>query len=500
MSASRRLQHYEMGSRNSIADDTDAASETTSISRASSYQKLNGNLEQGEQNTSKPDDTRNPELNSLPGASFNFINSIIGAGVIGIPYALHQAGIGLGIILIISIAALTDYSIVLLIQGGNLANTKTYQGLVNTTFGKVGFLLLTAMQFLYPFIAMVGYNVVIGDSITAVIERIGGEAVHGTALASRQLIIVVTTVVIMLPLSLYRDVAKISKASLLSLLLVIFILFAMLVKAILLRDPELITDDAWDFAHPDFAQSIGILSFAYMCHHNSFLLYTSLENPTEQRWNLVTHIGVLTSMFITLLFGILGYITFTGHVQGDVLLNYCFEDDFMNVARFAYAMNIVLTWPLECFVTREVIENSIFATKEPQLGRHMIITVIIAALTCGISMATDCVEVVLQFNGVLAAIPLAFIFPPLCVLRLQQEPILSLKSIPKIAVALFGIISSILGFAMTLLRIAEGQVCGHMKTPAYCPSATESYTNFTDYYGNMTTGNYSMYGNTSTLS
>ena len=70
----------------------------------------------------------------------------------------------------------------------------------------------------------------------------------------------------------------------------------------------------------------------------------------------------------------------------------------MNVARFAYAMTIVLTWPLECFVTREVIENSIFASKEPQLGRHMLITVIIAVLTCAISMATDCVETVLQFN------------------------------------------------------------------------------------------------------
>lgn len=83
---------------------------------------------------------------------------------------------------------------------------------------------------------------------------------------------------------------------------------------------------------------------------------------------------------------------------GDVLLSYCAKDDFINVARFAYAMTIVLTWPLECFVTREVIENSIFATKEPQLGRHILITVIIAVLTCGISMATDCVSLVLELN------------------------------------------------------------------------------------------------------
>lgn len=53
---------------------------------------------------------------------------------------------------ILLILFIVDYSIVLLIQGGNLANTSTYQGLVNTAFGKIGFLVLTAMQFLYPFI------------------------------------------------------------------------------------------------------------------------------------------------------------------------------------------------------------------------------------------------------------------------------------------------------------------------------------------------------------
>lgn len=55
-----------------------------------------------------------------------------------------------------------------------------------------------------------------------------------------------------------------------------------------------------------------------MCHHNSFLIYTSLENPTEKRWNLVTHTSVFTSMIVTLLFGVLGYVTFTGLVQGKV--------------------------------------------------------------------------------------------------------------------------------------------------------------------------------------
>ncbi len=53
-----------------------------------------------------------------------------------------------------------------------------------------------------------------------------------------------------------------------------------------------------------------------MCHHNSFLIYDSLLQPTEKRWGTVTHISVLVAMLCTLVLGITGYATFTGFTQG----------------------------------------------------------------------------------------------------------------------------------------------------------------------------------------
>lgn len=55
-------------------------------------------------------------LSSLPQASFNYINSIVGSGVIGIPYALHRAGFGLGLLLLIVVAVITDYSLILMVR------------------------------------------------------------------------------------------------------------------------------------------------------------------------------------------------------------------------------------------------------------------------------------------------------------------------------------------------------------------------------------------------
>ena len=39
---------------------------------------------------------------------------------------------------------------------------------------------------------------------------------------------------------------------------------------------------------------------------------------------------------------------------GDLLENYCHKDDLMNAARFAFCVTIMFTYPIECFVVREV--------------------------------------------------------------------------------------------------------------------------------------------------
>lgn len=128
----------------------------------------------------------------LAKTSFNYINSIIGSGVIGkatmfyriwfiwlktgienskflsdlyhflpgIPYALLQAGFGVGLILLVVIAWITDYSLVLMIRSGHLSGKFSYQGIMEAAFGSFGFLLLSFLQFVYPFIGKHIFNVV----------------------------------------------------------------------------------------------------------------------------------------------------------------------------------------------------------------------------------------------------------------------------------------------------------------------------------------------------
>ncbi|KAM9851206.1 putative sodium-coupled neutral amino acid transporter 11 [Aulostomus maculatus] len=404
-------------------------------------------------------------------ASFNFINSIIGSGVIGLPYALNQAGLPFGLLLLIVVAFITDYTIILLIKGGNLSGTNSYQSLVQSTFGFPGFLILSGLQFLYPFIAMISYNITTGDTLTKVFQRIPGIGPENI-LAERHFVISLSTVLFTLPLSLYRNIEKLGKVSFLSMVLTLIILIIIVIRAATLGPEIPPTDNAWVFAKRDAIQALGVMSFAFICHHNSFLIYSSLEQPTLTNWSRVTHISVGSGLIISAVFAVAGYTTFTGYTQGDIFENYCRNDNLATFGRFCFGLCIITTFPLECFVTREVVSNVIYS-RELSRVEHVVVTTLIVAVCTAISLAYDCLGVVLELNGVLSATPLIFILPSACFLKLSSGRWFQVENLIPAVLILLGIFVMVTGLTMTGLY---PQDCSHGVEMSYCPDANASST------------------------
>lgn len=50
---------------------------------------------------------------------------------------------------------------------------------------------------------------------------------------------------------------------------------------------------------------------------------------------------------------------------GDLLENYCWDDDLMNFSRVLFSISILLTFPIECFVSREVSKIACQITADP---------------------------------------------------------------------------------------------------------------------------------------
>ncbi|XP_027721883.1 putative sodium-coupled neutral amino acid transporter 11 isoform X3 [Vombatus ursinus] len=364
-------------------------------------------------------------------AIFNVVNSITGSGIIGLPYSMQQAGLPLGILLLLWVSYVT---------------------------------------------AMISYNIITGDTLSKVFQRIPGVD-PGNFFIGRHFIIGLSTVAFSLPLSLYRDIAKLGKASLISAVLTAVILIFVIVRVFTLGPYISRTEDAWVFAKPNAIQAVGIMSFAFICHHNSFLVYGSLEEPTVAKWSQVIHVSVMISAFISVLFATTGYLTFTGHTQGDLFENYCRNDDLVNFGRFCYGITVILTYPIECFVTREVIANVFFGGNLSQIS-HVLVTTVIITMATLVSLTVDCLGIVLEFNGVLCAAPLIFVIPSACYLKLSEERWIHPDKILASVMLLNGVIVMVVGFVMAVLH---PQDCSHGQEMAYCFSTNVSFFNISSF-------------------
>ncbi|CAF1108371.1 unnamed protein product [Rotaria sordida] len=417
---------------------------------------------------------------SIAGASYNLINSIVGSGVIGMSYSFRQSGYFAGTLLLVIVAILTDYSTTILLHSGHIAKATTYQELVYIVLGKSGFLWLSLVQFLYPFICLISYNIIIGDTITKVLHRLWPTIPY--LFQNRYIIIFLCSCCVTLPLSLYRNIAKLSQISLTGLILVLTTVLILIKRGY--DTIPFISPEIRDVrpVNTNIAESIGVMAFAFMCQHNSFLIYHSMHEKTLPRWRIVTLITSIVAFIFAVTYALTGYIVFGQQTEGDLLENYCHWDTLINIARLIYAINIMLTFPLECLVCRQVIE--IVCSKWINLSSdrsHYMITILIVTASVILSLTTDCLGIVLELNGLLVASSLAYILPALCYLKLKphSSQILCDNICPYILL-IIGILLTISGFVLPLRHaLQEGYYCQHGIEPFYCTSMFSQTINHT---------------------
>ncbi|KAK5697310.1 hypothetical protein LTR97_007447 [Elasticomyces elasticus] len=357
-------------------------------------------------------------------AFMNMANSIIGAGIIGQPYAFKQAGLLTGIILLIVLTVTVDWTIRLIVTNSKLSGADSFQATMEHCYGKSGLIAISVAQWAFAFGGMVAFCIIIGDTIPHVLSAIFPAMEHTPVLwllTDRRAIIVLFVLCLSYPLSLYRDIAMLAKASSLALISMIVIILTVITQGPFqpanlrgpLRGSLLINDGVF--------QAIGVISFAFVCHHNSLLIYGSLKTPTMDRFARVTHYSTSISMVACMAMALGGYLSFGDLTKGNVLNNFPTNNVIVNVARLCFGLNMITTLPLECFVCREVMTTYYFPHEPFQPNRHLIFTtsLVVAAMT--MALITCDLGIVFELVGATSACALAYILPPLCFVKLTKR-------------------------------------------------------------------------------
>ncbi|KAF2490838.1 hypothetical protein BU16DRAFT_469721 [Lophium mytilinum] len=400
---------------------------------------------------------------NMSSAFMNMANSIIGAGIIGQPYAFRQAGLITGTVLLIALTVTVDWTIRLIVINSKLSGADSFQATMEKCFGKSGLVAISLAQWLFAFGGMIAFCIIVGDSIPHVFNAVFPKLKDMSflwLLTDRRAVIVIFILGVSYPLSLYRDIAKLAKASTLALVSMLVIIVTVITQGF--RVPAELRGELKGgiLIHSGIFEAIGVISFAFVCHHNSLLIYGSLKKPTIDRFSRVTHYSTGISMVACLIMALTGYLTFGSKTEGNVLNNFPTDNVMVNVARFCFGLNMLTTLPLENFVCREVMTTYYFPHEAWDPNRHLIFTTVLVFSAMSLSLLTCDLGVVFELVGATSACALAYIFPPICYIKLSSR---SWRTWAAGGVAAFGctvmLISTVLSVSKIVRGGGEGKTC-----------------------------------------
>eukprot|EP00416_Gambierdiscus_australes_P032535 CAMPEP_0171083598 /NCGR_PEP_ID=MMETSP0766_2-20121228/17803_1 /TAXON_ID=439317 /ORGANISM="Gambierdiscus australes, Strain CAWD 149" /LENGTH=462 /DNA_ID=CAMNT_0011541033 /DNA_START=108 /DNA_END=1496 /DNA_ORIENTATION=+ len=289
---------------------------------------------------------------------------MIGAGIFSLPIGLlHATPLpGLGILALVGALSSGSYWMI-----GYCCLTwgvSTFRDLWYCVFGQKTAWVIDVTIFLNGWFTLVCYLVLIGDFTTKSFDGLLG-ADHFLS-RSRRLNQWLITLLLLLPLSLAKDLSKLAFTSLLGLCVIVYVV------VLVIRDSWLHSPDEWG---PNMVlaewrlgvfEAIALYTHAFVAHYNAPKLFSELVKPTHCRWLAVVAIAYTTAFFVYSSFALAGLRRFESKIEGNILRNYGPQFSVL-VAWLGMGFCIAFTYPLVFNSMREAAVNLFVTIKASML-------------------------------------------------------------------------------------------------------------------------------------
>ncbi|NP_001091398.1 putative sodium-coupled neutral amino acid transporter 7 [Xenopus laevis] len=403
-----------------------------------------------------------PELRRLAGgtspagAVFIVVNAALGAGLLNFPAAFNAAGgitaaISLQLVLLLFIIS----GLVILAHCADACSERTYQEVVRGVCGRTAGVLCEVLIAVYTFGTCIAFFIIIGDQL----DKLLGAMMHTTAespvpwYADRKFTISVTGVLLILPLSLPREISVQRYASFLSVLGTCYVTVVVVVRCIW-PDTTIPSHEISSSSSSWLAvfNAVPTICFGYQCHVSSVPVYGSMQQQDIRRWGYIVTIAMFIALCVYTGTGVCGFLLFGSDVDQDVLLSFPSDDIAVAVARAFIILCVLTSYPILHYCGRAVLEGLWlrFTSQEPgeepskERRRRVLQTVIWFLLTLLLALFIPDIGRVISLIGGLAAC-FIFIFPGLCLIHLKLSEIHEHKSKSWWALLSYGVIMVTIG-------------------------------------------------------
>eukprot|EP01094_Clydonella_sp_ATCC50884_P002564 TRINITY_DN11956_c0_g1_i1.p1 TRINITY_DN11956_c0_g1~~TRINITY_DN11956_c0_g1_i1.p1 ORF type:complete len:515 (-),score=122.77 TRINITY_DN11956_c0_g1_i1:236-1582(-) len=282
------------------------------------------------------------------------INTIVGAGVLALPFAFGKTGLALGILLLLIIAAMSAYTGFLLVDAARITQARTYAKLGELAFGRWGRRATDAMLCCLLLAACIGYMLIIGDIVTYLLTRL----IRISPVLLKRLVILAAGGFLGLLTSM-RTMTALAKASIVALCAVTFITFCIVLRGVQgLVEYGIVGDLVLFTFQKETLGAVPLIGFALSFHMGLFPLVCEARDVGFMKPVIV--LGLLACLSVYLLVGVFGYAAFQNLVLPNVIDNYPSRDILMQFARGAVVTLVSCSFPLLAYPVRIILDRYLF--------------------------------------------------------------------------------------------------------------------------------------------
>uniref|UniRef100_A0A3B3ZE91 Sodium-coupled neutral amino acid transporter 7 n=1 Tax=Periophthalmus magnuspinnatus TaxID=409849 RepID=A0A3B3ZE91_9GOBI len=357
------------------------------------------------------------------GAVFIVVNAALGAGLLNFPAAFSMAGgITAGVMLQMFMLIFIISGLVILGYCSQVSNESTYQEVVRATCGKVTGILCEVAIAIYTFGTCIAFFIVIGDQLDRckyIIEAANhdGSGSHPWYM-DRKFTISVTAVLVILPLSIPKEIGFQKYASAISVVGTWYVTIVVIIKYIWPDKNNIST--SWTAVF----NAMPTICFGFQCHVSCVPVFNSMTRKEIKPWGLVVTLSMIICLFVYTGTGVCGFLTFGSSVQQDVLMSYPPNDIAVAFARAFIVVCVVTSYPILHFCGRAVIEGLWLRFQGEQVEvcvrreqrRRIFQTLVWFIVTLVLALFIPDIGRVISLIGGLAAC-FIFVFPGLCLMQ-----------------------------------------------------------------------------------
>jgi len=381
---------------------------------------------------------------TLGGSISNLTNTILGAGMLGVPYALKETGLILGGILLFICACGAIFGLHLL----NLTAkyTKREKDLWVSSYGAAAAVTFPRAQIVIDiavaikcFGVSISYLIVVGQLLPEAMRIFEDQLAPDTVLFKRTFWIPII-MIICGPLSYLKTMHSLRFTSYVAICSVVYVIVIVIYYFFQMKDTFPLSDYSLFSFNSGTFSILPVFVFSYTCHQNLFTIFNEL-NGNELKTNLTVVTSNIVSFCTYTILGYCGYLTFADSVASNVVQNLP-KNPATFVCRIAVVLLVILSYPLQIHPCRGSVTNLVHRATD-KLNPTILfiaITTTLCLTTFLVAFFLDNLTIVFSIIGATGSTTLCYILPGAFYVQLKSDEHWGPKKIAAAILCLLGIV------------------------------------------------------------